>query len=64
MRRRAGTPWAMRERSLPWPLLVAALVAALGWALVASTYHGEVHVLANVVDLTPRPEKNGRRVVS
>jgi len=54
----------MRERSLPWPLLVAALVAALGWALVASTYHGEVHVLANVVDLTPRPEKNGRRVVS
>ena len=64
MRRRAGTPWAMRERSLPWPLLVAALVAALGWALVAATYHREVHVLANVVDLTPRPEKNGRRVVS
>ncbi len=31
------------------------------WALVAATYHREVHVLANVVDITPKPEKRLRR---
>ena len=30
------------------------------WALVASTYHRDVHVLANVVDITPKPEKKAR----
>lgn len=34
------------------------------WALVAATYHREVHVLANVVDLTPRPEKKRRKRTS
>ena len=29
-------------------------------ALVAATYHREVHVLANVVDVTPKPEKKMR----
>jgi hypothetical protein len=31
------------------------------WALVAATYHAEVHVLANVVDITPKPERKKRR---
>jgi hypothetical protein len=31
------------------------------WALVAATYHTEVQVLANVVDLTPKPERKRRR---
>jgi len=31
---------------------------------VAATYHREVHVLANVVDLTPRPEKKRRKRTS
>lgn len=31
------------------------------WALVAATYHTEVHVLANVVDLTPKPATRKRR---
>lgn len=31
MRRRAGIPGAFRERGVPWPLLVAALVAAGAW---------------------------------
>lgn len=30
------------------------------WALVAATYHRDVHVLANVIDLTPKPEKKPR----
>jgi hypothetical protein len=30
------------------------------WALVAATYEREVHVLANVIDLTPKPEKKRR----
>jgi hypothetical protein len=30
------------------------------WALVAATYQREVHVLANVVDITPKPEKPHR----
>lgn len=30
------------------------------WALVAATYQREVHVLANVVDITPRPDRNRR----
>jgi hypothetical protein len=37
------------------------------WALVAATYHREVHVLANVVDITrmpPKPEKRPRRTAS
>jgi hypothetical protein len=34
------------------------------WALVAATYQREVHVLANVVDLTPKPEKKPRRRTS
>jgi len=32
MRRRAGTPGAFRELGLPWPLLVAALVAVAAWS--------------------------------
>jgi hypothetical protein len=32
-----------------------------GWALVAATYQREVHVLANVVDITPKPEKRRAR---
>ena len=32
-----------------------------GWALVAATYHAEVHVLANVIDITPKPERKKRR---
>lgn len=31
------------------------------WALVAATYHHEVHVLANVVDITPRPSPKPRK---
>jgi|HigsolmetaAR202D_1030399.scaffolds.fasta_scaffold13729_2 hypothetical protein len=27
------------------------------WALVAATYEREVHVLANVIDITPKPER-------
>lgn len=30
------------------------------WALVAATYERELHVLANVIDLTPKPEKKRR----
>jgi hypothetical protein len=30
------------------------------WALVAATYQREVHVLANVIDITPKPEKKQR----
>ncbi len=30
------------------------------WALVAATYHCDVHVLANVVDITPKPEPTRR----
>lgn len=30
------------------------------WALVAATYEREVHLLANVLDLTPTPEKKRR----
>ncbi len=30
------------------------------WALVAATYQRDVHVLANIVDITPRPEKKVR----
>lgn len=32
-----------------------------GWALVAATYHTEVHVLANIIDITPKPERKPRR---
>lgn len=28
-----------------------------GWALVAATYEREVHVLANVIDITPKPSR-------
>ncbi len=33
------------------------------WSLVAATYqrHVHVHVLANVVDITPMPEKKPRK---
>jgi hypothetical protein len=31
------------------------------WALVAATYQRDVHVLANVVDITPKPEKKPRK---
>jgi hypothetical protein len=34
------------------------------WALVAATYQREVHVLANVVDITPKPERKRRRAAS
>ena len=30
------------------------------WALVAATYHSEIHVLANVIDLTPTPMRKPR----
>lgn len=30
------------------------------WALVAATYQREIHVLANIVDITPTPEKKTR----
>ncbi len=30
------------------------------WALVAATYQCDVHVLANVVDITPKPERKRR----
>ena len=30
------------------------------WALVAATYEREVHVLANVVDITPKPPRAPR----
>ena len=30
------------------------------WALVAETYQRDVHVLANVVDITPKPDKKRR----
>jgi hypothetical protein len=32
-----------------------------GCALVAATYHAEVHVLANIIDITPKPERKRRR---
>jgi len=35
-----------------------------GWALVAATYQRDVHVLANVVDITPKPEKKPRKRAS
>ncbi len=31
------------------------------WALVAATYHCDIHVLANVVDITPKPPRKPRR---
>ena len=34
------------------------------WALVAATYHRDVHVLANVVDITQPPARTPRRQVS
>lgn len=34
------------------------------WALVASTYEREVHVLANIVDITQPPEKKRRKKAS
>ena len=34
------------------------------WALVAATYHREIHVLANVVDIAPKPERKPRRKAS
>lgn len=30
------------------------------WALVAATYESDVHVLANVIDITPKPERPRR----
>jgi hypothetical protein len=30
------------------------------WALVAATYHAEVHVLGNVIDITPKPHRKKR----
>jgi hypothetical protein len=30
------------------------------WAMVAATYECEVHVMANVIDITPRPERTSR----
>ena len=30
------------------------------WALLAATYQCEIHVLANVVDITPKPERKAR----
>ncbi len=34
------------------------------WALVAATYERDVHVLANVVDITPKPDRKPRRRAS
>lgn len=34
------------------------------WALVAATYHREVHVIANVIDITPKPVRKPRRPTS
>lgn len=34
------------------------------WALVAATYERDIHVLANVVDITPQPERKPRRRAS
>jgi len=34
------------------------------WALVAATYQRDVHVLANVIDLTPKPPRKHRRRAS
>jgi len=34
------------------------------WALVAATYQREVHVLANVIDITPKPERKRRKKAS
>lgn len=31
------------------------------WALVAATYQRDIHILANVVDITPKPEKKPRK---
>lgn len=31
------------------------------WALVAATYERDVHVLANVIDITPKPDRKPRR---
>jgi hypothetical protein len=34
------------------------------WALVAATYEREVHVLANIIDITPKPERKARKKAS
>jgi hypothetical protein len=34
------------------------------WALAAATYVREVHVLANIIDITPRLERKARRKTS
>ena len=34
------------------------------WALVAATYEREVHVLANIIDITPKQERRPRRKAS
>jgi hypothetical protein len=34
------------------------------WALVAATYACDVHVLANVIDITPKPPRNERKRAS
>jgi hypothetical protein len=34
------------------------------WALVAATYQREVHVLAKVIDITPKPERKTRAQAS
>lgn len=34
------------------------------WALVAATYEREIHVLANIVDITPKPERKPRKKAS
>jgi hypothetical protein len=31
------------------------------WSLVAATYEREIHILANVGDIAPKPEKKPRR---
>lgn len=36
----------------------------VAWALVAATYQCEVVILANVIDITPKPEKKRRRRAS
>ncbi len=32
-----------------------------GWALVAATYQRDIHLIANVIDITPKPERKPRR---
>ncbi len=34
------------------------------WTLVASTYQRDIHVLANVIDITPKPEKKSKKRAS